>query len=180
MTITTPLKVASIVASVVFGAGAVAIGGGHPLSPARIAESTSAAARNADEAEENTSRAATSTNALLTITRNVDRQVRSSRRLLEIQLQLEESSRRGAARSIDLQGGIERVRRGLASLRDDIAILTRLSRATVESGRAAAAAGTAVEARLATLERRFREVVRQSRRLNEKARGFQEIRNGPR
>lgn len=179
MTLSTPLKIASVVTSILFAMGAVAIGGGHPLSPARIAESTSAAARNAATAEENTARAAASTRSLLAIAQNVDRQVRSSRQLLETQLQLESSSRRGAERSLDLRGGIEDVRRGLASLRRDIAVLTRLSKRTVSSGRAAAAAGTEIESTLVVLQRRFEEVVRQSRRLNEKARGFQETRDGP-
>jgi DNA repair exonuclease SbcCD ATPase subunit len=179
MKVSQPWKLASGAATFLLVTGAVTIGGGHPISPARIAVSTSAAVRNAHEAQENTSRAATSTRALATIARNVDSQVRSSRRLLEIQLQLERSSRRGAERSVDLQRGIEGVRRRLASLGQDISVLTALSRRTVTSGRASTNAANNIQDALEALERRFREVVRESKRLNEKARGFAELRDGP-
>ena len=177
---TAALKVTSVVTTVLLAGIAIAIGGGHPLSPALIAESTSEAARNAAKAEKNTTEAAESTRALLTIARNVDSQVRSSRRLLEIQLRLEASSKRGARRSLDLQHGVERVRKALEALREEIAALTRLSESTVSSGLAAADAGDGIEAQLSVLERHFEEVVRQSRRLNKKARGYEEVRDGPR
>ena len=175
----TPVKIVSAFITVVFVGGAIAIGGGHPISPARIAATTSEAARNAAEAEANTARAAKSTRALATIAENVDSQVESSRRLLEVQLRLEENSRVGAKRSRDLQDGIAQISRALASLRDDIAALTDLSEQTVSNGEDAAAAGTAIEDRLSALQARFEEVIEQSRRLNRKARGYQEVRDGP-
>ena len=176
----TPLKIVSSILTVAFIAGAVAIGGGHPISPARIAATTSEAARNAAQAEENTARAAKSTRALATIAENVDSQVESSRRLLEIQLRLEKNARVGAERSRDLQNGIAGISRALASLRDDIAALTELSERTVSNGEEAATAGTSIEDRLSALQARFEEVIEQSRRLNRKARGYQEARDGPR
>ena len=177
---TPPLKIVSALATVAFLAGAIAIGGGHPVSPARIAATTSEAARNAAEAERNTQEAAESTRALATIAENVASQVESSRRLLEIQLRLERSARDGAARSQDLQKGIDEIRRVLQSLRGKIATLTDLSGRTVASGQRAADAGDAIEARLRVLEARFEEVIKQSRRLNRKARGYDEARGGPR
>ena len=175
----TRLHIGSAVLTVGLLAGAVAIGGGHPISPARIAATTSEAARNAARAQENTQRAAESTRALVTIAENVESQVRSSRRLLETQLELEENARVGAERSGDLQAGIDGIRGALMSLRDDIAALTSLSERTVSHGEDAAAAGAEIEARLSALEQRFQQVIEQSRRLNRKARGYQEARDGP-
>ena len=177
---TMPLKIASGVVTALLVAGAIVIGGGHPVSPARIARTTSEAAANAAQAERNTNRAAESTRALVTIAENVESQVRSSRRLLEIQLRLEKSARDGTERSRDLQKGIEEIRRALVGLRSDIAALTELSARTVSSGQAAAGAGDAIEARLRVLENHFEEVIKQSRRLNRKARGYDRARGGPR
>ena len=176
----TPLKIASGAATVVCLVGAIAIGGGHPVSPARIAATTSEAASNAAEAERNTERAADSTRAILTIAQNVQSQLRSSRRLLQIQLRLEDNARVGSERSRDLQAGIEDIRTALVALRGDIAALTALSERTVSSGEDAAAAGTAIENRLDALRERFDEVIEQSKRLNRKARGYDRARDGPR
>ncbi len=173
------LKIASAVATTALAGTAIVIGGGHPVSPAQIARTTSEAARNAEEAERNTSRAAESTRALVTIAENVASQVQSSRRLLEIQLRLERSAREGAARSEDLHAGIDDIRRALLSVRADIRSLTDLSGNTVTSAERSAAAGTMIEGRLRALEARFKEVIKQSRRLNRKARGYDEARDGP-
>ena len=174
------LKILSGITTAAFVVGAVVIGGGHPVSPARIARTTSEAASNAAAAERNTNRAAESTRALVTIAENVASQVESSRRLLEIQLRLENSAREGTETSRDLQKAINEIRGALIGLRGDIEALTTLSERTVAGGHAAAEAGVAIEARLRALQARFEEVIEQSRRLNRKARGYEEARGGPR
>lgn len=177
--LTLPVKIASVVATVALAGGAIAIGGGNPLSPGRIAGSTQRAAANVAEAERNTSRAAESTRSLVTIADNVRRQANSSRKLLEIQLRLEESSREGAARAGDLQAGIADATSELRSLKKAIARIAGASKATVDAGLAAAAAGESIGSALRTLQDRFDEVTEQSRRLNRKARGFAELKDGP-
>jgi hypothetical protein len=158
---------------------AFAIGGGVPLAPEKVADATAHAADNARIAATHTERAARYTEALAAIAGNVRSQVETSRRLLATQLRLEESARDSGRRSADLQRGLEDVRSMLARFETKLGELTRLSSTTTSDSETSARAASRLLSTLRALERRFQVVTRQSRELNRKARGYDEIRDGP-
>lgn len=170
-----PRKIFSAVLTSLLLVGAVVIGGGTPLSPGKIADATSMAARNAEAAAENTARAERSTRALAEIAEHVRSQLDSSRKLLEIQLGLEDSSRDGAERAKLLE-------RDIAAIGSELFALQRAAEALSDAsgdagGQVDALAGSAtdLEQEIAALGRRFDEVVEQSRELNRKARSFDRL-----
>jgi hypothetical protein len=173
------VKVAGALASAALVTAAVAIGGGVPLAPEEVADATARAADNARIAATHTERAARYTEALAAIARNVRSQVETSRRLLATQLRLEESARDSGHRSADLQRGLADVRSLLARFETKLGALTRLSSTTTSDSEASARAASHLLSTLRALERRFQVVTRQSRELNRKARGYDEIRDGP-
>lgn len=168
------LKIASVGTTIGFVIGAVAIGGGTPLSPAAIADAASRAAANARAAEENTAKAAQDSAALEEIARNVASQAETSEKLLETQLALEESSRRGAARAKELTRELGRIAELLDRVVARMEGIAGLAATTLSATDASATAADSLMTRLTTLEARFRAVVEQSRRLNRKARGYEE------
>jgi hypothetical protein len=176
---TPAVKLASTFVSAVLVIGALAIGGGVPLAPKEVADATSRAADNARIAASHTERAARYTEALATIARNVRSQVETSRRLLATQLRLEASSRESAGRSDDLQRGLAEVRSGLVRFEKKLRELTRMSSMTTSDSEASAGAAGDLLSTLRGLEQRFQAVIRESRELNRKARGYEEIRDGP-
>lgn len=156
-----------------------AVGGGTPLSPAQIADATRQAAENSEAAAANTDRAARDTRALATIMENVQSQVDTSRLLVRTQLELQESSQRGAERSAELARGIEQVRKALTSLRVRLAGLVTISNGASATARESSDSASRLAGSLRRLRARFDEVVKQSRRLNRKARGYSKLREGP-
>jgi hypothetical protein len=173
------LKVVSAALSAVFIVGAVALGGGHPLSPAEIARNTRRAADNAARAAANTRRAAGDTRALATIANNVSSQLETSRKMLATQLRLEASSRRGATRSSEVRDGIRRLGELIAALERRLVRVTSVAEDTAARGEGAARAARDLERMLSLLGARFDEVVSESRELNRKARGFSRLRGRP-
>lgn len=159
--------------------GAVAIGGGVPLSPAAIARGTGTAADNVERAVANTRDAVKSTDALRRIANAVDEQVAASHRLLEIQLEIEQSSRAGGRESVALARSVAAIQRSLRRLRARLAALSTASAEAGDNSENAASAAGDLSAALSELEDRFDVVVKQSRRLDRKARGYRELRDGP-
>jgi chromosome segregation ATPase len=171
------LKIVSATATALLLAGAFIIGGGAPLSPAEIADATSAAADNSKIAAENTTEAARATLALADIADDVRSQLDSSQQLLEVQLGLEDSSRRGAERAAGLEREIASIGRELSELERAASSLSGASQDAGEQVNVLANSAADLERALAALEDRFDRVVRESRELNRKARGFSELRD---
>lgn len=176
MSSTSPPKLASIVATVAFALGALALGGGTPLSPATMARVAGEAAANSRIAAENTRRAVVHTRALNTIAENVKSQLNASEHMLTTQLELEESSRSSVERSLDLARSLDQIERSLRALHTRLSAITGLSEDTVVDGRAAANAAIELDAVLETLRDRFEKVMDESRELNRKARGYERAR----
>jgi hypothetical protein len=176
--ISTTWKAICIVLTLALMAGAIAIGGGVPLSPGAIARSTTDAARNSRIAARNTLEAARRTEALGRIARNVGRQVAASQRLLRTQLRIEESTAAGVGNARQLTRDVSILERTIRDVEDRLADLSSLSSGVTASSRAAGSAAGALDSSLDALEVRFAEVVRQSRRLNRKARGYEQLTGG--
>jgi chromosome segregation ATPase len=174
-----PLKIASVIVTVVLTVVAVAIGGGSLPRPDRLASLASEASRNTREAAANIKRAVDDTEALATIADNVRTQLDASERLLETQLTIEEASREGARRSRALTDDIDRIQRVLARLRDRLIATSRLSEETTSVADSSAASADGLEHTLDVLRARFDELVEESRELNRKAHGYSELRDGP-
>ena len=170
------MKVVSVALTIAFGAGAIAIGAGAPLSPGRIAKVTGDATRNLEEAQRNIRGAVESTEALARIERNVSSQLETSRRLLATQLGIEDSSKRGVELSRKLVGHIADVGGELDALVDRLERVASLSRDVSAQAEASDAAAVSLEETLDHLIERYRVAVRESRELNKKARAFEEIR----
>jgi hypothetical protein len=169
---------AGIALTVALLAGAVVIGGGIPLTPAEIARNTRRAADNASTAVDNTHSAVVRTRALERVAAAVRAQVDASHRLLEIQLGIEDSTRRGAGRTTRLEqelaavgASLDRLGEGLAGVRD---LSARAARASETSVTVAAE----LDRRIDVLKVKFDRVVRESRRLDRKARGYRKLRGG--
>ena len=172
-----PGKIFSAVLTALLLVGAVVIGGGTPLSPGKIADATSMAADNAKEAAVNTAKAERSTRALADIAEDVRSQLDSSKRLLEIQLGLEDSSRDGAERAELLEDDIAAIGRELLALQRAAEALSEASGDAGGQVKTLAGSATDLEQEIAALGERFDEVVKQSRELNRKARGFDQLRD---
>ena len=173
--LSTTWKAICVAISLALVAGAIAIGGGVPLSPGAIARSTTDAARNSRIAARNTLEAARRTEALGRIARNVGRQVAASRRLLKTQLGIEESTATGVGNARRLTRDVSRLERTIRDLEDRLRGLSSLSAGVTTSSRAAGLAAGRLDTSLDALEARFAEVVRQSRRLNRKGRGYAQL-----
>ena len=173
---TRALKTASALVTVALVVAAVGVGAGKPLSPARIAKLTSDAADNLRIAESNTEDAVRATEALATIEKNVQSQLATSRRLLETQLGIEESSTEGLAISRgvgDRIGAVASALEGLVGRLRDVGALSSSVTGSAEAGEAAA---IDLEAALDRLISRYEVAVRESRELNKKARAFEQVR----
>ena len=173
------LKIASVALAVVFGCIAVAIGGGAPLSPAAIANATSDAARNVKVAEENTAEAARDTEDLAVIARNVKAQHATSTRMLDIQLSIEDATRDAASSARELNVALAGIGEALRRVESDLGQLSELASLSGSTVDATALRAAELQQVIDLLQARFVQVTRQSRELNRKARGYQEVRDGP-
>jgi hypothetical protein len=166
---------ASWVLAVALAIGAVAIGGGTPLSPRQIADNTRAAADNAARAAHNTGLMVSDSESLATIAANARSQYQTSQRLLETQLAMESSSRSGADRSRALHDRLRRIGAELASLLVRLRSLSEYSDDTTANTSEATVAASSLDAAVGRLAERFEQVVRESRELNRKARGYDRV-----
>lgn len=173
------LKLGSLVATGSLTIAAVIVGGGAPPDPARLARVASAAADNAAEAADNIAVARRDTEALATISDNVLRQLDASRRLLKVQLEIEESSRSSADASGALGTNIRGLKETLTNLKKRLETLSLLAGDAGDQSRAAAAGARTLRASLDELKRRYDRLIEESRELNRKARGYAELKDGP-
>jgi methyl-accepting chemotaxis protein len=155
---------------------AVAVGGGTPPSPGAIASAASEAADNLERAQANIRAAAEDTEVLASIAEDVDSQLQSSRRMLETQLDIEQSSKEGLAISRDLAGSIEDVAKALQGLEGKLRALSEDSAEVTGSSESIELAARNLDSRLDVLIDRFKVVTRESRELNRKARGLEGLR----
>lgn len=174
-TVPIAVKLASAVVTVGFMSGAVAIGAGAPLSPARIARVANQATENLAVAQQNLGEAAEDTEALATIEENVQSQLNTSRRLLDVQLGIEETSKQGVELSRTLVGRIARVGNELGGLVDRLRGVASVSGEITSSAEAAETAADELESTLDELIDRYEVAVKESRKLNRKARAFAEL-----
>lgn len=158
---------------------AVSVNPDTPRTPAELARRTTDARSNLERAVANTDASVERTEAFGTIAKNVKSQLRSSRRLLKIQLELEASSKKAGRASREVRRRLGRLRDVYARVASRLDGLSELSRNAGTLSADSATAGEALLARLETLKRRFEKVVAQSKRLNRKARAFQEVGEGP-
>lgn len=173
------LKVASVVLTAGLLIAVVAIGGGAPPDLASIASRSSEAAGNLEAANRNISRAVRDTEALVEIVSSVGEQLEASERLLETQLQIERSSRSSADRSEELTEKIRSVGARLRELRDDLSSVAGLARRAGDVTETSADSAERLQATLRRLRLRFDRLIEESRELNRKARGYEELRDGP-
>lgn len=174
-TVPIAVKLASAVVTVGFMSGAVAIGAGAPLSPARIARVANQATENLAVAQQNLGEAAEDTEALATIEENVQSQLNTSRRLLDVQLGIEETSKQGVELSRTLVGRIARVGNELGGLVDRLRGVASVSGEITSSAEAAETAADELESTLDELIDRYEVAVKESRKFNRKARAFAEL-----
>lgn len=161
--------------AVALGIGALAIGGGTPLSPRQIADNTRAAADNAARAARNTGLMVSDSESLATIAANARSQYQTSKRLLDTQLAMERSSRSGAVRSRALHDRLRRIGDELTTLLARLRSLSEYSDDTTASTSDATVAASSLDAAVGRLAARFEQVVRESRELNRKARGYDRV-----
>lgn len=174
-TVPIAVKLASALVTVGFMSGAVAIGAGAPLSPARIARVANQATENLAVAQQNLGEAAEDTEALATIEENVQSQLNTSRRLLDVQLGIEETSKQGVELSRTLVGRIARVGNELGGLVDRLRGVASVSGEITSSAEAAETAADELESTFDELIDRYEVAVKESRKLNRKARAFAEL-----
>jgi methyl-accepting chemotaxis protein len=174
-TVSTAVKLTSVALTLGFLGAAVAIGAGAPLSPARIASVATEATDNLAIAQRNISEASEDTEALATIEENVQSQLDTSRRLLDTQLGIEESSTEGVQLSRTLAGRIGDVGSALGELVDRLRGVASVSGEITSSAEAADAAANELESTLDELIDRYEVAVDESRKLNRKARAFEEL-----
>ena len=170
------LKGLSLLATALFVALAIVVGGGTPPSPQTIAETASDAADNLARAQENVRAAARDTEVLAGIAEDVETQLEASRTMLETQLEIEQSSREGLGLSRDLVDAIATVDSALEGLVEKQQSLAAESSAVTTSSESIEDAASDLDDRLDALMERFSVVTRESRELNRKARGFEEAR----
>lgn len=171
MTVT---KILSALITVGFLIGTVQVAGNVPRTPAELARRTTAARQNLDRAVGHTDASIERTEAFARIARNVRSQLRSSRELLEIQLELEASSERTGRASRRARAELVELREVFERLVERLDGVTRASERAGRAGEASADAGERLLRRLAELKSRFRKVVAQSKRLNRKARASEQ------
>jgi hypothetical protein len=174
------LKLLSIAATIALLAGAVAMGGGHPLSPGRLASLAGKARAHTTTARANTSKAVRDTSALAAISNHVESQVATSRRMLETQREIHDTARRSVANARVLAVAIKSVQTRLSGLERELDRVSGLSARSTGSAEASATSSIRLRRLLNDLEDQFHNVVLQSRKLNRKARAFARIRHGPR
>lgn len=165
-------KAAGIACTVAALGAAIAIGGGVPPSPARIADAASDAARNAGVAARNTEETARRTRALASIARNVRSQHRTSQRMLSIQLDIEVASRAASEKAHTLADRIAAIERAVDGLASRLRELESTSSAAGEASDANAEVAVQLTQRLQELSALFAEVTDESRELNRKARAY--------
>lgn len=165
-------KALSALITATFLVGAVQVGGDAPRSPAELARGTTAARQNLDRAVVHTDASIERTEAFEAIARNVRSQLRSSRELLEIQLELEASSEGTGRASREARAELIRLREVFKRLVERLDGVTDVSEQAGRAGKTSAEAGERLLERLTELKARFRKVVAQSKRLNRKARAF--------
>lgn len=166
----TVAKVLSALITAAFLVGAVQVGGDVPRTPAELARTTTAARQNLDRAVHHTDASIERTAAFAAIARNVRSQLRSSRELLEIQLELEASSERTGRASRAARAELMRLRDVFERLVGRLDGVADVSQRAGRAGEISAEAGERLLERLTELKARFRKVVAQSKRLNRKAR----------
>ncbi|MGH2755510.1 MAG: hypothetical protein ACRDLB_13915 [Actinomycetota bacterium] len=174
-----PLRLAAASLTGALLIGALAIGGGALPRPDRLASLAADAARNTRKAAENIAVAVEDTEALATIAVDVREQLRTSERLLATQLRIERSSRAGARRSRSLAKEIRAIQKVLDRLSDRLRETSAAAETTTSVADASATAAGELQETLAVLQARFDELVGESRELNRKARGYEELRDGP-
>ncbi|MDX6587627.1 MAG: hypothetical protein QOI31_2100 [Solirubrobacterales bacterium] len=173
------LKALSLLVTVACLVGAFALGGEKPLSPAVLARHTNEARKNLAEAVDNAELTARRTAAFGDIARNVKRQLDSSRRLLAIQLELEDSSRAGSKATEVINDRLASLAGTLDSLRDLIQSLGGLSQRLGDVASNTVSGASDLTGRLDALHARFQRVIEESRELNRKARGFEKAGDTP-
>lgn len=171
-----PVKLVSVVLTVAFAGGAIAIGAGAPVSPARIAKVAGDATRNLKEAQANIDEAVGSTEALAEIERNVSSQLATSRRLLETQLSIESTSEEGVELSRQLVDRIDAVGTELSGLVERLRDVAATSEDISGTARSSERAASELQATLDRLIARYEVAVRESRELNKKARAYEQVR----
>lgn len=170
------VKAASLLLTGLFVLFAVLAGGGTPPSPQAIAAAVSDAADHLDRAQTNIRSAVEDTEALAVIASNVESQLETSKQLLETQLEIEQSSKKGLELSRDLAESLAGVGDAIGGLEDELLALSVDSGRVTESSEAIELAASDLDAKLDSLIARFGVVTRESRELNRKARGFEELR----
>lgn len=159
--------------------GAITVWNGAPIGPTTIARHTQDAERNSSAAVANLAEARSSTEALRDISENVRVQLETSRTMLNTQLRIESSTRRGGGYARTIAKQIESIDELLARLRQGLAALGRLSLDATTSAEDSAAAAGALKATLDSLQEAYDQVIEESRELNRKSRGYAELRDGP-
>jgi uncharacterized protein (DUF3084 family) len=168
------LRGLSLLATMSFAAGGIAIGGGIPVSLSDLAGKTRAAADNARVAAENTEIAAENTEALASIAESVKSQLESSRRMLATQQKIEAATAENVRRSRSLTAVIRDIRSSLADLTEGLSGLSTMAAASGNSAETTAAAAARLNSTLRSLSARFAIVVAESRELNRKANAYEE------
>jgi flagellin-like hook-associated protein FlgL len=166
-------KALSLLVTALLLVGAATVGGEKPLAPSEIAKRTAAARRDLGEAVDNTELTVRRTAAFNAIAQNVTRQLEASQRLLDIQLELERSSRRGQITSDEIERRLRGITEALEALRERIAGLGASSGRLESVTDATLSGASELTAELDVLTERFHVVIRESKKLNRKARGFE-------
>lgn len=172
-------KLVSALVTIALMVATVSVNPDTPRTPAELARRTTDARSNLERAVAHTDASVERTQAFETIARNVRSQLRSSRLLLEIQLDLEASSKKAGRASRRVRARLGRLRDVYARVASRLRGLSELSRKAGNLSADSATAGEALLTRLDTLKNTFQKVVTQSKRLNRKARAFQEVGEGP-
>jgi chromosome segregation ATPase len=173
------LRIGSIVVTLALIVVAGAIGAGVPIAPARIADATTDAAHNVAIAEGNTEKAVQETEDLAQISKNVRKQLETSRRMLSTQLEIERATGKAAASSQDLNDALTEVGNALGGVESQLSDLLSLAHRSAATVDATVSSATDLQEVIALLQARFQQVTEQSRELNRKARSYAEAKDGP-
>jgi hypothetical protein len=99
--------------------------------------------------------------------------------MLATQSKMLASSKQGSARSRAIQAGVGSVRRAITQMAKRVEGLVGFSGRAVSTAERSASSSDRLAATLRELRALFTEVMRESRELNRKARGYDELRDGP-